>query len=165
MTEPELLKSKTGTRLHITGCPHTDKSALIPAAESEISELEVCSWCAAEIAGHGRTYFDTLEDALDELGAPKESKPKLAGLLREAEFDRIYVPNSRSYVSVTRGDQTVAYAGKTYVTYVDDRGTVELPGYVATSGSGGTASVETQWGEPCPRCFMARSMNGTCGCG
>jgi hypothetical protein len=158
-----LFRSAAGTRLHIRGCPHTGESDLTVATERDRDRLPVCAWCRAELDGEGRTYFDSLEEALDFFGAPKHAKAELAHLLLAVTHDGVYVPYSRSYVAVLQDGAVAAWAGKTYVEYADDRPMVTLPDY-APGGGGAGVDAQGTWGELCTRCYQVRSINGACGC-
>lgn len=157
----ELFRTATGMKLHIQPCYHVLGVELIAASETDLAEREICTWCQAEIDGFGRTYYDSIESALEDLNAPQHARPELARLLRLTDFDTIHVPYSRSYVAVSKNGQGVAWAGKTYVDFVD-RPLVPLPDY-APGGGGGSERVEA-WGETCPKCFTSRSIAGDCMC-
>jgi len=162
MTEqPELFRTAGGSRLHIRPCPHIQGVEVVPATAADLEERAVCSWCAAELAGEGRTYHRTVEEALADMGAPQHATPELARLLKLVDFDDVFVPFSRSYVAVSSGGLGVAWAGKTYVDY-RDHPMVMLPDYAP--GGGGGAEISQAWGPDCRVCFTSRSRNGACGC-
>lgn len=119
--------------------------------------------CRKELAGEGRTSHETIEAALEDIRAPRHNSAELARLLGAADFDAIHVPFSRSYVAVTRRGRAVAWAGKTYVDFVD-REMVQLADYVP-GGGGGAAQPDAAWGATvCPDCHVRRSVNGSCLC-
>lgn len=158
----ELFHTATGQKLHIQPCPHVLGVELISASDSDRAAREVCTWCAAEISGFGRTYHETVEDALEDLQAPQHARPELARLLKEVDSDTVFVPYSRSYVAVAKDGKGVAWAGKTYVAYADGRPFVALPDYAP--GGGGGVEREEPWGEVCPSCFTSRALSGRCAC-
>lgn len=159
--QPELFRTEGGGRLHIRPCPHIHGVDVIAATAADAAEQPVCSWCAAELAGEGRSYHESVEEALADMGAPQHATPELARLLRLVDFDGVFVPFSRSYVAVTSDGKSIAWAGKTYVDY-RDRPLVTLPDY-APGGGGGPALAQA-WGSRCPECFTTRWRNGACGC-
>ena len=159
--DAELFRTQTGGRLHVRQCPHVQGvEVLIPAEVS--SAQPVCDWCEKELAGEGRTYHDTVIDALRDMGAAGHAIPELERLLNEVEWDQTFVPFSRSYVAVSRAGRGVAWAGKTYVAY-HDRPSVLLPDFVLTGG-GAMAKRPEIWGDTCPDCNEARSLSGACAC-
>lgn len=157
----ELFRTTTGQRLHIAECPHVLGAILIAAGVDDHATLELCQWCAAELADEGRTYHDDIESALLDMGAPRHAVAELASHLRTVEHDTVFVPFSRAYVALARQGRSVAWAGCTYVGFRDGR-KVLLPGYVAGTGKG--AEVATAWGLTCSRCWTQRSLSGECGC-
>ena len=159
-TETETLYRTTdGQRLHLRGCPHIAglEVTAVPAGDTSVP---VCRWTRAELDGVGRIPQRTLDGALREFGASPEVRPRLIKLLKGLKWDAVYLPQSRSFVALALENRPVAWAGKTYVQIGEEF--VPLPEYQA--GVGGGAFVSELWGEPCPECFMQRSMNGTCSC-
>ena len=162
MTEqPELFRTAGGGKLHIRPCPHIHGVEVMAATADDAATRSVCTWCAAELAGEGRTYHPTVEMALADMGAAQHAVPELVRLLKLVDYDDVFVPFSRSYVAVSKGGAGVAWAGKTYVDY-RDHPLVTLPDY-APGGGGGSALIKL-WGSDCPDCFTTRSRNGACGC-
>lgn len=133
-----------------------------PLLTSPDDSRPVCAWSQNEIDGTGRTYHATLEDALTDFGAAQHSRAELTRLLNEVEWDQVFVPNSRAYVIVMRGNRPVAWAGKNYVNY-PDRPTVELPDYVGRDADG-PREPEGAWGQTCMDCHQQRSLSGACEC-
>ena len=159
-TETETLyRTADGVRTHLRGCPHIAGLDVEPVAPGDTS-VPVCRWTRTELDGIGRIPQKTLDGALREFGASPEVRPRLLKLLKGLKWDKVYLPQSRSFVALTLEDRPVAWAGKTYVQIGEEF--VPLPEYQA--GVGGGAFVSELWGEPCPECFMQRSMNGTCTC-
>lgn len=158
-----LFRTATGDRLHVRQCPHLLDKVVLPASAADLASHEVCAMCRKELAGEGRTAHETIEAALQDIGAPRHNSAELARLLAVADFDAVHVPYSRSYVAVTRRGRAVAWAGKTYVDYAD-REMVQLPDY-APGGGGGAARPDESWGTAvCPDCFTRKSINGSCLC-
>lgn len=153
--------SQTGGRRHLRQCPHlVDVDPVLEAASDDTRDI--CQWCLRELDGVGRTYHLTLEAALADLGAAQHARPELTRLLNEVTWDQVFVPNSRSYVTVLKGDRPAAWAGKTYVDY-PDRPMVTLPDFVGRDGDGGR-QTEGVWGQTCPDCNEQRSLSGACAC-
>lgn len=154
-----LYRTTDGQRIHLRGCPHIagqDVEAVTPGDSS----IPVCRWTRAELDGVGRIPQKTIDGALREFGASPEVRPRLIKLLKGLKWDSVYLPQSRSFVALALEGHPVAWAGKTYVQIGEEF--VPLDEYQA--GVGGGAFVSELWGEPCPECFMQRSMNGTCTC-
>ena len=161
VTSIELYRTTTGQRQDIAECPHVLGAVLIAVTSDDTVEREVCRWCAAELAEEGRTYHDTIEAALLDMGAPRQVIAELTAHLRTAEHDTVFVPHSRSYVALALAGRSVAWAGCTYVGFRGGR-RVLLPDYAP---GGGGPEVARAWGEVCTGCWTARSLAGFCGCG
>lgn len=155
----ELFRTATGQRLHLRECPHVLGVDLLPAGDSG---LDVCTWCDAELNEVGRTYHDTIEQALLDMGAAQHVVPELARHLRGVDHDKVFVPFSRSYVAVALDGRTVAVAGCTYVDFLDGN-RVLLPGYLPGQRTGGH-EVRDVWGAVCSDCRETRALNGACAC-
>ena len=158
-TTPTLFRTTDGQRTHLRGCPHIAGRDVTAVAPDDTS-TPVCRWSRAELDGVGRIPQRTLDGALREFGAGAELRPRLLKLLKGTKWDSLHLPQSRSFVALVKDGETVAWAGKAYVQLGDEF--VPLPEFQA--GVGGGAFVSELWGEPCPECFMQRSMNGTCTC-
>jgi hypothetical protein len=159
-----LYRTDNGGKLHLPECPHVRAVDIIEVSAEERQQMEVCmGWCNSELIGFGRSYFTTIEDALEDMGTPQHARPEITRLLNEVRWEGVFTPNSRSYVAVTQGGRGVAWAGKTYVSYLDGR-TVYLPDYEWAEGGGG-AKQELLRGDVCPIHFYERSVTGACpGC-
>ena len=120
--------------------------------------LAVCTWCQAEIAGQGRTYYATLEDALRALGCHEGTHRLIREALRFVRFDQVWLPHSESYVALGLDGPGVAWVGKGYVFVKATGAFVELPGYRASRGGG--SPLDVRWGATCDRHFVARSLTG-----
>lgn len=156
--EVVLYRTETGARLHIAACPHVG-GVLREADAAERLAMTVCSWCQAEIDGVGRTYFDSLDDAMRAFGCHVGTHELIRDALRFVTYDQVWLPYSRSYIALGHEGRGVAWAGKTYV--VPSVGTfVELPGYEEAYG-GGTPGLE-RVGELCPTHFLTMSVTGVC---
>ncbi len=158
----DLLRTETGGRLHIAPCPHLLGHKLREATTAERATMLLCHWCEKEVSGHGRTYADTLDHAMRIFGNHVDTTSLIRQHLRGVAWDRIWIPNSRSYIALGLGGRGIAWVGKGYV--VPRRGEfITLPGFVAAGGGDGKPA-DKAWGETCPRCFMQRSVSGVCGC-
>lgn len=160
ITAPQLFKTATGQRLHIAECPHILGVAASPASFDEMATMDVCTWCDAELSDEGRTYHETVEAALLDMGAARHRVAELTRTLVTASFDTIFVPFSRSYVAVALSGRTVAVAGHTYVGFLDGR-RVELEGYVDVD-AGAPQGRRDVWGSLCPVSFVAHPVGGDC---
>ena len=155
-----LVRTATGVGLHLPVCPHVvDCDTTVATAEDRL-RLRVCQWSQAELAGVGRTYFDSLEDAMRVFGTYVGTHRLVRDALRFVEHDQIWIPNSQSYIALGRANHGVAWAGKTWV-WIKGVGRIELPGYSEHHG-GGARKIE-RYGETCPTCFEQRSLSGACG--
>jgi hypothetical protein len=159
----QLSRTATGQKLHIPPCPHVLGVELIEVSKTDAEGYDVCTWCQAELDGVGRTYYDSLDDAMRAFQTYEETRATIKEALRAVTFDAIWIPNSRSYIALGDKGLGVAWVGKTYI--VPGRGGfIELPGFSPGSG-GGTARSE-RTGEICPGCFTEMPLAGGCGtCG
>jgi len=153
-----LVRTETGAKLHIPSCPHI-RSRIRLADAAERLAMTVCKWCRAELDGVGRTYLDTLEDAMREFGTHAGTERLVRGALRFATYDQIWVPHSRSYVALGHEGRAVAWFGKSWVVPVRGQW-LELPDYRA--GRGGGAARDERVGEVCDVHFVTRSLTGVC---
>lgn len=155
----QLFHTATGERLHIPPCPHVHGVQLFPAYPTTTGSRQVCTWCQAEIDGVGRTYYDSLDDAMRAFGSFAETRDRIRRETANVPHDAIWIPNSRSYIALGEGGPAVCWIGKTYVMHV--RGDfVELPGYVA--GAGGGTETALREGNVCPTCFTVMPITGRC---
>jgi hypothetical protein len=149
-----------GGRKHLAQCPHVVGSTTRPVLDRE--DLPVCDWCAKELSGHGRRYFDDLRLALDAFRAPLENRRLIQDELQHVEHDSIWMPYSGSYIALGLEGRGVAWTGKTYV--VPRAGvSIALHGYT-DSEHRGISLPEQRTGGLCPSCWLVRSVSGVCGC-
>lgn len=156
-----LVTTRARSLLHVPVCPHLSGD-VVDATEEERATLPVCTWCAKEIDGVGRTYYDTLDDALDALGSTSDAKDRTRALLAGVTYDSVWIPGSGTYVALAVGGVAVAWARKTVV-YPSRGEAVPLPDYSARSG-GGARREEERTGALCTTCFTRKSVTGVCGC-
>lgn len=155
----ELFRTATGQRLHVAGCPRIG-SPLVVAMARDLADLEVCTWCRAEIDGVGRTYCRSLDEAMRVLGCWEGTQRLVREALRFVTHDRVWLPHSDSCVALGLDGRCVARVGKGYVDVVATGAYVELPGHRA--GKGGGAPRVERVGRTCPTCFVATSLTGSC---
>ena len=154
-----LLCTPGGGKLHIRGCSHLTATSQARIATREDAETrQLCTECAAELTGQGRTPFDDLERAMEAFNMPVEARPAVRELVAGVAADRIWVPNSRSYIALGKDGTRAVYIGKTYV-WIDD-GLVTLPGY-APGGGGGAPTLESDL-PICPTCGYELPRTGIC---
>lgn len=103
----DLFRTATGGRLHVRQCPHLLDKEVVPATADDLRSHEVCAMCRNELAGEGRTEHESIDAALEDIGASRQNGTELARLLGAEDFDAIHVPYSRSYVAVTRCGRAV----------------------------------------------------------
>ncbi|GAA3208728.1 hypothetical protein ACFP63_11630 [Oerskovia jenensis] len=166
-TTPELFYVHGGATRHLRVCPHlqvTDADRIL-AAHGEVPErLPVCQWSQAEIDGVGRTYHPSFDAALEAFGAPVENRPRMREIAAGETYDRIWTPNSMTYVALGSGAAGVAVAWFLKGIVYTGAGPEELA--VARSTSRATAgTADEPRGLPCPSCFMVLPNSGLCGCG
>ena len=154
-----LYRTAGGKRLHIAPCPHIHDVDVELAAPANRLEMDVCHWCRQELDGVGRTYFDTLEDAMRDFGTHAGDERLVRDALRFVTWDQIWVPYSRSYIALGREGLGVAWVGKSYVELRGGQ-LVELPGYAPGSGGGGDRHDRV--GEVCEVHFITKSLDGRC---
>jgi len=154
-----LVRTETGAKLHIAECPHIIGSEIREATAAERLAMELCTWSRAELDGVGRTYCDSLGDAMRLFGTHSGTERLIGDALRFVSHDQIWLPNSQSYVALGLEGRGVAWFGKTYV--VPHTGEfLELPGFRESGGGG--APLDEQVGEICPVHHMTMSLTGVC---
>lgn len=153
-----LYRTETGGRLHLPACPHIG-GAIREADAAERLAMSVCSWCRAQIDGVGRTYYESLDEAMRAFGCHVGTQPTIHQALRFVTHDQIWLPYSRSYVALGHEGRAVAWVGKTWVMPSHDV-FQELPGY--RDASGGSAHAPEHMGELCPTHFLTMSVTGVC---
>lgn len=148
-------------KVHIRACPHlSDTSELTPATPEQVKQNGYCSHCEKEIAGVGRKYFESLDDAFEAFGHRTD---EAKGLIRKAivgiEHDSIWIPASESYIALGVNGLGTAWIGKGYVDF-RDREHIELPWFAPHSG-GGVQRLD-EWGDLCDVHFIERSVSAVC---
>lgn len=162
LTAPATLHhTQTGGKLHLRRCPHLAAASPILDAAPDDSR-PICVWSQHELNGTGRTYHQTLADALEDFGAAQSIRPELTRLMNLVEWDEVFVPYSRAYVTVHRNGLPVAWCGKNYVDY-PNRPIVRLPDFVGRDVDG-IRQPDRPWGPVCPDCSETRSLSGACNC-
>ena len=155
----DLFRTPNGKGLHLAVCPHLHGTTFVPATADDREALPVCEWSQKELDGVGRTYFQTLDDAMRFFGTHVGDERTIRDALRSFRYDEIWVPHSGSYIALGLAGLGVAWVGKTYV--VPARGLFEeFPGY-APGGRGGAArGVRPE--ALCPTCRLALPRTGIC---
>lgn len=161
----DLFRRPGGELLHVAYCLHLDKDNFdryLLVAPDERGSFTLCSFCSRELSGQGRTYFDSLSEALTAYGAPVVNVPRMREFAAGYDYDRIWIPYSRSYVMLAKGDgNALAVVGKTYVWDTASRTLEPLVGYASGEGSERTSSSE----RPelvCSSCGLALPAAGQC---
>lgn len=161
-TEPahdsSYFRTSTGTRVHLPQCPHLVGHDAHRATAAERLLRPVCDWSRAQLDGHGREHFETLQDALRRVGVPAEAHDTVLDALRFVSRDEVFVVHSLTYGALGLRGRSVAGFGKTYY-WVGSR-RVHLPSYVDSSRSGRMG--ERAHGTTCPNHFIERSLTGEC---
>lgn len=155
---PVYFRTATGTRVHRPECPHLVGTDVQAASLAERLQHPVCDWSRAQDEGHGRDYFDTIEDAMRRVGVPVEGHDVVLDALRFVQHDEVFVVHSLTYGALGRDGRTVAGFGKTYYWVGDQR--INLPSYVDSSRLGHTAPKV--YGDSCPSCNLALPLTGVC---
>jgi hypothetical protein len=134
----------------------------IPVSDpDDLDATEVCGSCADEARGIGRTYFNDFEDALESYQVPLDNRPRYRQVAAQHDHDTIWIPRSRAYVAIARGNtRAAAYFGKGYI-WTYESGREAMPNYAGASGGAGSGSGE----RPlllCPVCHQALPGTGVC---
>lgn len=155
-TSTELYRTAAGGKRHVRNCPHVKQKDVLVADESDGA---ICSWCAAELAGKGRIYFDTVEDALPAFGAAASDRARILELVAEIDPEDIWIPASGPYIALSRDGKVAVWIHKSKVEWTDGR-IVELPGF--RPGNGGGSPDVKAYGETCEKHFITRALTGRC---
>lgn len=93
------------------------------AAAGRLSELGY----TIEGLDSARTYFDSLEAALDDYRHPVENRTRVREFAMEREFDRFYITPSRTYIAmIERGaERPSAWVHVGFISYRKDDGTLD----------------------------------------
>lgn len=156
---PTFFRTATGSRVHLPDCPHIQVADAHVANAAECLAFPVCEWSVAQMEGHAREHFDTIEDAMRRIGVPVQGHDEIARGIHFVTHDDVYVVNSLSYAALGHEGRIVAGFGKTYYWVGDHR--VNLPDYVDSSRRGHTD--RGAYGGLCPVHFEAMSLTGVCG--
>lgn len=153
--------------MHIRGCSHlqtTDPSKLIAADDRDRAELELCSECDKEVRGIGRVEYLSLDAAFEALKFPVENRPRMRDIASGVEFDRVWAPQSRSYVAAGFRDErpVAAYINRGFVDVHLEEGGYErheMPTYAR--GAGGRLPVQALQLDPgvCRTCSIQLPAN------
>ena len=145
--------------LHLPSCPHIARfREVVPATEPEIATMSVCNWSQAEIDGFGRTYFDTVEEAMDAFQSSPEAREIVRAEIKDLAFDSVWIPYSRSYIALGRDGLAVGWILRTIIDLAGR--VIELPDYAPRSRS--IAGDSERRGPVCSTCWMEMSVSGVC---
>ncbi|GAA3933840.1 hypothetical protein [Microbacterium soli] len=136
------------------------------AAAGRLSELGY----TIEGMDSARTYFDSLDAALDDFRHPVENRTRVRAFAMERDFERFYTTPSRTYIAmIERGaERPSAWAHVGFISYRKDDGTLDevtLP-YNRVRGGGASRQRSRTDAEratcPNPDCGMQLPASGTC---
>lgn len=171
MTENDTVLYRTagGTSLHLLSCPHlqvTSEEKRIAVAPADQAGIPPCKWTADELAGTGRRYFTTLDEAFEALPVPLDNRARVREILATQKFDRFWLTNGGQYIGVgPTGGPAAAYVNRGFIGVRQPTGGYEqeqFPNYGGGSrGSSGSRSAEVPT-TPCPKCRMALPATGKC---
>ena len=154
------VRTPSGGKVHLPRCSHLSiSSELIPVPEPEdLDDAGVCAECANEARGIGRIPFDSFDEALESYQAPLENRPRYREVASERDYDTIWIPRSRSYIGISKGNtRAAAYFGKGYV-WTYEAGLEQMPNYAGSSSGSGSGPGE----RPAPVCPVCReTLPGT----
>lgn len=156
----DLVRAPGRGKLHLRLCAHLQDTREVSVASAhEVASAEVCTSCAAELNGQGRRYFDSLDNALEVFGMPLALRSSVHEMLAHVTPERIWIPNSGSYVALGRAGVSAVYVGKSYVY---DGETIPLPGYSPSFGGSGGAGSGERPTTSCPTCGLELPLTGVC---
>jgi hypothetical protein len=122
---------------------------------------EICAWCEPEIAGQGRSYHPTLNDALRAFGSYSDTSAMIRGFAQGRRARRDLDPEQPLLCRARARRSDRAWFRKTYVRPAGRDGQqVELPGYEG-GGAAGESDVN-RVGAMCPTCFIEMPVTGVC---
>jgi hypothetical protein len=157
--EPRLVRTAEGGRLHLPSCPHVRGADVQEASAVEQAETPICLLSRAELDGHGRRRFKSLEDAMRFFGTHAGDERTVRDEVRHLLFDEIWVPNSGTYIAFGLGGLAVAWVHKGYIEFRDGR-MVTLASYAP--GGGGGAARESRYGDLCRTGVHQMPLTGIC---
>jgi hypothetical protein len=156
-----LYRAAGGGRLHIPPCPHVRGVELQEVLPGDERGQEICSWCEPEIAGQGRSYHPTLNDALRAFGSYSDTSAMIRGFAQGRRARRDLDPEQPLLCRARARRSDRAWFRKTYVRPAGRDGQqVELPGYEG-GGAAGESDVN-RVGAMCPTCFIEMPVTGVC---
>lgn len=135
------------------------------AAAGRLSELGY----TIEGLDSARTYFDSLERALDEFRHPVENRSCVREFAMDRNFEMFYITPSRTYLAlIARGDERPsAWVHIGFISYRNDDGTfdeIRLPYNRVRDGGGSKRRVREDSERPlCPNgCGFLLPASGVC---
>lgn len=166
----ELYRTQGRGKLHVRGCSHlqsTDPSRLLVADDRDRAELELCSECDKEIRGIGRVEYPSLDRAFEALKFPVENRRLMHDLTASVEFERIWAPQSQSYIAAGFRDErpVAAYFNKGFVDVRLDEGGYqrhEMPTFAGDAGGTARVGAAERRAEVCQTCFVQLPASGIC---
>lgn len=117
----------------------------------------------------GRTYFESLEAALDDYRLPVENRARVREFAMERDFEKFYITPSRTYIAlIARGaERPSALIHVGYITHRSESGWEEilLPyNRVRDGGNARQRGREERIFQPCPNgCGFVLPASGICG--
>jgi len=155
----QLIRTPGGSKLHVRGCSRfSTTSELRVATEQDANDLALCTACAAELNGQGRTPFNSIDGAMEAFNMPVEARGTVREPVAHVDAERIWIPYSLSCIALGNDGTRALYIGKTYV-WIDGELTV-LPGY-APGGGGGATTAERD-SAVCATCRLELPRTGIC---
>lgn len=166
----ELYRTQGRGKLHVRGCSHlqsTDPAKLVVADDRDRADLELCSECDKEIRGIGRVEYPSLDRAFEALKFPVENRRLMQDLTASVDFERIWAPQSRSYIAAGFRDErpVAAYLNKGFVHVRLAEGWYqrhEMPTFAGSAGGTARVGAAERGGEVCRTCFVQLPVSGIC---
>ncbi len=122
-----------------------------------------------------RTYFRSFESALADFRPPAENIDQIVEVVRDLDFEHVYIPESRAFIAQEPrgGGAAIAYVSHGYIALHPRDGEntwVELPSHqlrakgfaeVATEVAAASKNAEPV-AATCPECFTNLPATGRC---
>ena len=107
-------RTATGTRVHLPSARASATPTPTRRPPPSASPTASATGAPAQLNGHGREYFETIEDAMRRVGVPAEAQPIIREALKFVTTTSCFTVHSLTYGALAFQGRPVASFGKTY---------------------------------------------------